>query len=529
MPTLITRGAASIRGFGFAGASAPVNTVAPVVSGTATNGQTLSSTTGTWVGSPAPSYTYQWQRGGSNIGGATSSTYLLTNSDVGSTIRCVVTATNAVAAVSANSNSTAAVAAIVPGAPVIGTATSTGITTATVSYTAPSSNGGATITSYTAVSSPGGITGSLSTSGSGTISVSGLTGATTYTFTVYATNSAGNSASSSASNSITTSTPVSYMNVSTSGACVYTSGDYKTAVFYGSGSFTVNSLGNTGNYANHVNYLIVAGGGSGGSKYAVGGGGGAGFTRFCAGSLCSAGVAVSATSYSVTVGGGGAIGTINIANNGCNSSFNGLTANGGGGGGQYQACQSQLNGRSGGNGGGGGQCYTSTYFPPGGSSNAGCSTYGHSGGSGLGTGSYLPDPCGGCYYNGTAGYAGGGGGAGASGNNGSTSYPGGKGGAGISTPSIFTGAPSTIAAGGGGMVQTVFSYSWCTSLGLGGSGSTGGNGLAILVNTRPRCASSPTAYTGSGGGGGNNPASGGAFRYGTPGAGGVVAIRWRFQ
>jgi len=55
------------------------------------------------------------------------------------------------------------------------------------------------------VSSPGGITGTLSQAGSGTITVSGLTGATSYTFTVYATNSAGNSSSSSASNSITTS------------------------------------------------------------------------------------------------------------------------------------------------------------------------------------------------------------------------------------------------------------------------------------------------------------------------------------
>lgn len=41
--------------------SPPVNTVAPVVSGTAQQGQTLSATQGTW--SPAgDSYTYQWQR-----------------------------------------------------------------------------------------------------------------------------------------------------------------------------------------------------------------------------------------------------------------------------------------------------------------------------------------------------------------------------------------------------------------------------------------------------------------------------------
>ena len=92
----------------------------------------------------------------------------------------------------------------VPNAPTIGTATATGSTTATVSYTAPTDTGNSPITSYTAVSSPGNITGTLSQAGSGTITVSGLTTGTAYTFTVYATNAAGNSASSSASNSITT-------------------------------------------------------------------------------------------------------------------------------------------------------------------------------------------------------------------------------------------------------------------------------------------------------------------------------------
>lgn len=94
--------------------------------------------------------------------------------------------------------------ATVPGAPTIGTATATGATTATVAYTAPASNGGSAITSYTATSSPGGITGTLSQAGSGTITVTGLTGNTSYTFTVTATNAIGTSSPSSASNSITT-------------------------------------------------------------------------------------------------------------------------------------------------------------------------------------------------------------------------------------------------------------------------------------------------------------------------------------
>lgn len=89
--------------------SLPVNTVAPVVSGTAAVGQTLSTTSGTWTGAPTPTFTYQWQRGTSNISGATSTTYVVQLEDAGNTLRCVVTATNTLGAVSANSNNTASV------------------------------------------------------------------------------------------------------------------------------------------------------------------------------------------------------------------------------------------------------------------------------------------------------------------------------------------------------------------------------------------------------------------------------------
>jgi len=87
-----------------------------------------------------------------------------------------------------------------PGAPTIGTATVSG-TTASVTFTAPSSSGfPATITGYIVTSSPGGLTG---TGASSPVTVSGLTVGTAYTFTVRAINASGTGPSSAASNSVT--------------------------------------------------------------------------------------------------------------------------------------------------------------------------------------------------------------------------------------------------------------------------------------------------------------------------------------
>ena len=94
-----------------------------------------------------------------------------------------------------------------PDAPTIGTATA-GAARATVAFSAPASDGGFTITSYTATSSPGGITGTLSQAGSGTITVTGLTAGTAYTFTVTATTVSGTGPASAASNSVTPTAPV---------------------------------------------------------------------------------------------------------------------------------------------------------------------------------------------------------------------------------------------------------------------------------------------------------------------------------
>jgi hypothetical protein len=94
----------------------PVNTAPPTVTGTTTEGQTLTATAGTWNGSPT-SYAYQWQdcntvgEACSNIAGAVAATYVLAAGDVGQTLRVAVTATNAGGSAQASSAQTATIAA----------------------------------------------------------------------------------------------------------------------------------------------------------------------------------------------------------------------------------------------------------------------------------------------------------------------------------------------------------------------------------------------------------------------------------
>lgn len=95
----------------FGPAVIPANSVAPAVTGTATVGQVLSTTDGTWTGDATITFTYQWQRAGVDIGSATANTYTLVSADAGSAVRCVVTGTNGYGSATANSNATAAVAA----------------------------------------------------------------------------------------------------------------------------------------------------------------------------------------------------------------------------------------------------------------------------------------------------------------------------------------------------------------------------------------------------------------------------------
>jgi hypothetical protein len=96
--------------------AAPANTAPPSITGSAVSGETLKVSTGAWTGATT-SFAYQWQdcsaAGASckNIAGASASAYKLKASDVGRTVRAVVTASNDVGATSVSSGLTGLVSA----------------------------------------------------------------------------------------------------------------------------------------------------------------------------------------------------------------------------------------------------------------------------------------------------------------------------------------------------------------------------------------------------------------------------------
>lgn len=210
--------------------------------------------------------------------------------------------------------------------------------------------------------------------------------------------------------------------------------DYRVHTFTSSGTFEVTGVGNSGG---SFEYLLVAGGGSGGGSSCTtnrGGGGGG------AGGLLSGTATASVQSYPVVIGSGGAQVACEVSgNNGQDSTFNGLTAVGGGGGGSAGA-----GGKSGGSGGGGGDGYPSS----GQSGGAGTSGQGFAGGGSTGA----------TFSIGT--YGGGGGGATGVGGTGAESVPGTSG---PGLTSEISGTSVEYAKGGGG--------------GTGGAGVNGrGNG-----------------------------------------------------
>jgi hypothetical protein len=98
---------------------APVSVGLPAISGTASVGQRLQASTGTWTGVTASPFGYQWSRCNSNgsscagISGATGQSYGVGNADLGMALRVSVTATNANGSTTARSAASAIRVAVV--------------------------------------------------------------------------------------------------------------------------------------------------------------------------------------------------------------------------------------------------------------------------------------------------------------------------------------------------------------------------------------------------------------------------------
>lgn len=256
---------------------------------------------------------------------------------------------------------------------------------------------------------------------------------------------------------------------SNTGGAITTDGDYKVHTFLLAQTGTNFVACKEGN----VECLVIAGGGGGGGSRGAGGGAG--------GYVHNASFAVTSSTYTITVGAGGAGGSIYgyDGSTGNNSVFSTITAIGGGGGGGA----AYPSGKQGGSGGGacqGGTIGDADYISP---------RQGYDGGSGAVSGNY-----------------GGGGGGGSSGvgNNGVTTPNGTQAAGGAGTANSISGSSVTYSVGGGGGTNIGTS----PPLSLHGDGANG------------------TPNTGNGGAGGDNIAPE-YTRAGAGGSGGsgIVIIR----
>lgn len=253
--------------------------------------------------------------------------------------------------------------------------------------------------------------------------------------------------------------------ITASGGNVTRDGDYLVHTFTGSDTLNITQTSNNPAY-NTFQCLIVAGGGCGGSTSGSAGGGGG------AGGLILTSSTSSISVYPVVVGAGGGFNS-----NGGNSTFNGLTAIGGG----YGATLS--GGAYGGSGGG-----ESNYFQ----------------GRGLGV-------VGQGFNGGFAGLrSGGGGGAGQDGQSSNNSALGGNGGNGFLSNINGTSLYYSGGGGGGGYIT-------------GGNGGNGGGGLGGTFFSFPYPPGLPgTSNTGGGGGGSAGPGN----INGGNGGSGIVIVRY---
>ena len=276
------------------------------------------------------------------------------------------------------------------------------------------------------------------------------------------------------------------------GGTITTSGGYRYHEFTSSGDFVVSSE------LTGVDYIVVAAGGGGGGW---GGGGGAG------GLINQTSQTLSAATYPIVLGAGGygagaaagyTSGVYTSGADGGDTTFNSLTAIGGGGGGKYDG----VVGRAGGSGGGGGGSSGSALVSTAGGS--GTSGQGNAGGYGGGV---------------NVSYAGGGGGGGAGavgGNAPGFGASGGAGGAGLAPTGFSSFGDSGYFAGGGGGHTDLRNGAGVSTGGVGG----GGNGGGYQPDTN---AQNGDANTGGGGGGSYGANSSGKCGHGGSGA---VIIRY---
>ncbi len=195
---------------GDSAASSPSTAVTPAttpgaptaVTATGANAQAVVSWTApaSTGGSAVTSYTVTSAPGALTCTTTSATSCTVTGLTNGTGYTFTVTATNSVGASVASAPSTAVTPATTPGAPTAVSA-APGSGQATVSWTAPASNGGSAITGYTVTSAPEGKT--CTTSGATTCAVPGLTNGTPYTFVVTASNAVGASVASSPSTAVT--------------------------------------------------------------------------------------------------------------------------------------------------------------------------------------------------------------------------------------------------------------------------------------------------------------------------------------
>jgi len=287
---------------------------------------------------------------------------------------------------------------------------------------------------------------------------------------------------------LTRSQPV----VATGGTITF-SGNFKIHSFttVGTATFTITSPSIT-----QLQVLVVGGGGAGGSGYECGGGG--------AGGAVFSTIPLSANSYTVTVGDGGAGAVIlprgGQAASGSNSSFATLTGNGGGGGGNYGdiGAGSTLKGTGGqaANGGCGG----------GGGGNGDAGVAGTAGLGNQGFGGGTSTNLGGS----------GGGGMGSVGSN-ATTAAGANGGLGLT---YIVGGQSYLVCGGGG--------GGSESGAAGGSGGSGIGGTGGVGNNTPNGTAPTSGATNTGSGGGGSYGYTSQSHAGGSGGSGIVIIAYNY-